>query len=204
MGFIFGSGNSSRYSTREVFCAPGYEGTPEPILITCPFEGVWTEASNCSGEIWPLSSSCSFSVGGVSTYRNIIIGYFFVVVHVFYICFPCCVPDVDECTDALACNPGHRCVNTIGSHLCLPVVTRVSPSVLPSMTGGDIVQLAVSFPTGLEQLNLNTVQDSYDLEFSFYYGANSSIFPCENAYVVSYDKNSGQAFVNCTTTAGLP
>ena len=78
------------------------------------------------------------------------------------------------------------------------------------MEGGSNVQIHLTFPTGLnitEVVNLTAIQALYQLEFSFYYVelgnvSNGSMFPCVDAFLVTYDSVSGLASVNCTTTPG--
>ena len=117
--------------------------------------------------------------------------------------------ELDECIHLSPCGLGQTCVNTIGSYFCLPSISSVvAPASLSSMSGGDHIQITVTFePNTSFSVDTSIVNSLYSLNVR--YGAFDmiadevhTVFTGDNIQMV-YDPIIEELSLNFTTTSGL-
>ena len=109
--------------------------------------------------------------------------------------------DVNECLDPSVCSHGGQCLNVLGSFMCLPQVRSVTPTVLSSMSGQDVLQVELLFEPGLSSVtDFSELQDLYSLNWT--YGL--AQYEVELATLLSYNHTTGLALAELTTIAGCP
>jgi hypothetical protein len=110
--------------------------------------------------------------------------------------------DFDECADQIAwCLPFHNCVNLVGSYVCLPRIELLSPFILTSMSGGDLVQAHVYFQTSITNLDFSLpFEEKYFLRFE--YGNVSESVRFDVGEVIASASSSNEIICEFITASG--